>query len=142
MKNFTRKLHPWKNCTRRVCITIRFRNSCLEMFCKICVVKNFVKLKENNCARVPTPATLLKKRLWHRCFPVNFVNTFCKLGILSFIEHLRWLLLAVVSEYLYRSAFRHCQTSMMILFLPTQFAITCSKLTIETLEQGGKYLQS
>ena len=21
------------------------------------------------------PATLLKKRLWHRCFPVNFVRT-------------------------------------------------------------------
>ena len=36
------------------------------------------------------PATLLKKRLWHRCFPVNYVKfprtTF-------FIEHLWWLLL-------------------------------------------------
>ena len=36
------------------------------------------------------PATLLKKRLWHRCFPVNFA-TFLRTPI--FIEHLWWLLL-------------------------------------------------
>ena len=39
--------------------------------------------QENTCARVS--ATLVKKRLWHRCFPVNFEiflkNTF-------FTEHL------------------------------------------------------
>ena len=34
--------------------------------------------------------TLLKKRLWHRCFPANFV----KFSITYFfIEHVRWLLL-------------------------------------------------
>ena len=37
-----------------------------------------------------TPATLLKRRLWHRCFPLSFVkrseNAF-------FTEHLWWLLL-------------------------------------------------
>ena len=31
------------------------------------------------------PAALLKKRLWHRCFPVNFVKV---LSIPFFIEHL------------------------------------------------------
>ena len=36
------------------------------------------------------PATLLKKRLWHRCFPVNFVK-FLRRPFLT--EHLRWLLL-------------------------------------------------
>ena len=36
------------------------------------------------------PATLLKKRLWHRCFPVNFVKF---LRTPFFIEHLWWLLL-------------------------------------------------
>ena len=36
----------------------------------------------------PTP--LLKKRLWHRCFPVNFATFF---GTPFFIEHLWWLLL-------------------------------------------------
>ena len=38
--------------------------------------------QENNCARISffpeflnlRPATLLKKRLWHRCFPVNFTK--------------------------------------------------------------------
>ena len=34
-------------------------------------------------------ATLLKKGLWHRCFPVNFE----KFSRIFFIEHLLWLLL-------------------------------------------------
>ena len=39
-------------------------------------------------------ATLLKKRLWHRCFPVNFV----KFLITSFfIEQLWWLLLSILA---------------------------------------------
>ena len=37
------------------------------------------------------PATLLKKILWRRCFPVNFVK-FLRTHL--FIEHLWWLLLA------------------------------------------------
>ena len=40
-----------------------------------------------DCSR---PATLLKKRLWRRCFPVNFTKF---LRTPFFIEHLRWLLL-------------------------------------------------
>ena len=35
-------------------------------------------------------ATLLKKRLWHSCFPVNFAE-FLRTPFLT--EHLRWLLL-------------------------------------------------
>ena len=38
------------------------------------------------------PATLLKKRLLHRCFPVNFVKI---LRTPFYIEHLWWLLLYV-----------------------------------------------
>ena len=37
-----------------------------------------------------SPATLLKKRLWHRCFPVNFAK-FLRTPFLT--EHLQWLLL-------------------------------------------------
>ena len=67
------------------------------MFCKICVLKNFVKftgkqlcqsLLFNKVAGL-RPVTLLKKRLWQMfsCeFREIFRNTF-------FIEHLRWLLL-------------------------------------------------
>ena len=40
------------------------------------------------------PATLLKKRLWHRCFPVNFVKF---LRTPFFTEHRRWLLLKVAT---------------------------------------------
>ena len=36
------------------------------------------------------PATLLKKSLWHRCFPVNFAK-FIRTPF--FTEHLRWLFL-------------------------------------------------
>ena len=40
--------------------------------------------------KVFLPATLLKKRPWHRCFPVNFAKF---LRTTFFIQHLRWLLL-------------------------------------------------
>ena len=43
------------------------------------------------------PATLLKKRLWHRCFPMNFAK-FLRTPFLT--EHLRWLLLSSVSAKL------------------------------------------
>ena len=39
------------------------------------------------------PATLLKKRLWYRCFSVNFAKF---LRIPSHTEHLRWLLLFLI----------------------------------------------
>ena len=56
--------------------------------------------QENTCARVSflmklRPATLLKKRLWHRCFPVNF-DEFLKTPFLT--EHLRWLLLKSIKK--------------------------------------------
>ena len=38
----------------------------------------------------PRPVTLLKKRLWYRCFPVKFVKF---LRTHFFMEHLWWLLL-------------------------------------------------
>ena len=61
------------------------------------VLKNFAKFTGkhlyqsfffNKVAHL-RPATLLKKRLWHRCFPVTFVK-FLKTPF--FIEHLWWLL--------------------------------------------------
>ena len=57
--------------------------------------------EENTCARVSFlnkvagsgPATLLKKRIWCRCFPLNFAK-FLKTSFLT--EHLWWLLLVVI----------------------------------------------
>ena len=48
------------------------------------------------------PATLLKKRLWHRCFPVDFAK-FLRTPLLT--EHLRWLLLAHIQ----------CVTSLLVI---------------------------
>ena len=66
------------------------------------LINVFLKISQNSqgntCARVSFLITLqvlplqhyLKKRLWHRCFPVSFAN-FLRTPFL--IEHLWWLLL-------------------------------------------------
>ena len=46
------------------------------------VLRNFAKFKGKHLCQVlfynkvagPEPATLLKKRLWHKCFPMNFAK--------------------------------------------------------------------
>ena len=56
------------------------RSSRPEVFCKKDVFKNFAKfawkqLRQSlffNKVACLRPVTLLKKRLWHRCFPMNF----------------------------------------------------------------------
>ena len=69
-----------------------------------CPVKQvFLKISKNSqestCVRVSflikllfSPAILLKRRLWHTCFPVNFVKF---LRTPFFIEHLWWMLLSL-----------------------------------------------
>ena len=73
------------------------RSSRSEVFCKKDILRNFAKftgkqlcqsLFLNKVASL-RPATLLKKSLWHRCFPLNFSKF---LRTLFFTEHLRWLL--------------------------------------------------
>ena len=58
---------------------------------------------ENTCARVSFLIKLLalfKKRLWHKCFPVNFTK-FRRTP--RFTEHLRWLLLQMFSFKFYET---------------------------------------
>ena len=73
------------------------------MFCKKGVLWKFTKftgkhlcqsLFFNNDAGLQ-PATLLKKRLWHRCFPVDFEKF---LGTPFYIEHFWWLLLNFITK--------------------------------------------
>ena len=49
-----------------------------EVFCKKCVLKHFTKFKGKQLCQILLSlrkrATLLKKRLWYRCFPVNFAK--------------------------------------------------------------------
>ena len=59
----------------------KIRSSRPEEFCKKGIFKSFTKFTENICARVSfnkvaglRPATFLKERIWHSCFPVNFAK--------------------------------------------------------------------
>ena len=62
--------------------TAIFRNSRPEVFCKIGALRNFAKLTGKHlCQRLffnkvagLGSTTLLKKILWHRCFPANFAK--------------------------------------------------------------------
>ena len=74
------------------------RSSRPEVFCKRDVLRNFAKFTGKHlCERLSfkkvaglRPATLLKKSLWHKCFPVNLATL---LRTPFYIEHLWWLLL-------------------------------------------------
>ena len=93
-----------------------FRSSCLERFYKkgvlekYSVLKNFTKFTGKHLCQSlffnnvtgQGPPTLLKKSLWHRCFPVNFAKL---LRTPIFVEHLRWLLLHVLNIYTYLGYF-------------------------------------
>ena len=64
-----------------------------EVFCKKGFLESFAKFTGKfPCQSLffLRPATFLKKRLWHRCFPRNFAK-FVRTPSLT--EHLRWLLL-------------------------------------------------
>ena len=81
-----------------------FRSSRPEVFCRKGVLRDFTKFTGKHlCESLYLikvagrgPATLLKKRLWQRCFPVNFVKF---LRTPFFKEHLWWLLLNFVLDY-------------------------------------------
>ena len=68
----------WVNCK----VTIIYRSSCPEVFCKYGVLRNFAKFIGKHLCQSHLfnkvaglrPATLLKKRLCNRWFPVNFLK--------------------------------------------------------------------
>ena len=73
-------LKPWR--MQNLMLEGRIRSSRSKVFVQKGVLGNFANFLRS--------ATLLKKRLWHSCFPVNFAK-FIRTPFL--IEHLRWLLL-------------------------------------------------
>ena len=82
--------------------TIRSRSSHWRCSVREGVLRNFAKFTGKTCAKVSffnkvaslRPATLSKKRLWHRCFPVNLAK-FLRAPFVT--EHLRWLLLKLTT---------------------------------------------
>ena len=86
----------------------KYRSSRLEVFCRKGVLRNFEKFTGKYLRQSllfhkvagPRIVTLLKKRSWYRCFPVNF-SKFLKTP--SVTEHLPWLLLKTpVNQLIFR----------------------------------------
>ena len=74
-----------------------------EVFYKTDVCKHFRSSRPVHLR----PATLLQMRLWHRCFPVNFVKF---LRIPYFTEHLWWLLLTFLKIH-----WKYCCWSLFLI---------------------------
>ena len=94
-KNVNYFLFVTQRCTQK------HRSSRPEVFCKKGVLRSFAKFTGKHLCQSfffnkiagLNPATLLKNRLWHRCFPVNFtklLRTFTSGG--CFWESLRGVL--------------------------------------------------
>ena len=74
-----------------------FSSSCMEVLCKKFVIKNFVKFTGKHLRRSLflntvadlRPTILLRKRLRHRCFSVNFAKVLKK----PFLQNSFWRLL-------------------------------------------------
>ena len=88
-------------------LTLREKSSRSEVFSKKVVLRNFAKFTGKHLCQLlffnkvvgMRPATLLKKRLWHSCFPANFTK-FLRTPFLT--EHLWWLLLERACAMLFR----------------------------------------
>ena len=65
-----------------------FRSSRPEVFCKKDVLRNFTKFTGIHLCQ-SLFLNKVKKRIWHRCFPVNFAKF---LRAIFLTEHLRWTL--------------------------------------------------
>ena len=82
-------------------VVIKHRSSHPDVFCKNGDLRNFAKLTGKhlrhyfNKVGSLRPATSFKKRLWHKCFPVNFAK-FLRTPFLK--EHL-WRLLLDTGNY-------------------------------------------
>ena len=103
---------------------------------------NTLTTKRKLCAQLPEPVTLLKKSLRHRCFPEKFA----KFLRTPFLQNTSGRLLLKIASCFKQA--KHLQnlsiknSKCQELRYTSQPAITCSKLTIGTLEQGVKYVQS
>ena len=118
--------------------------------------------QENTSARVSKPETLLKWRLWHRCFPI--LQKFLRTHFLT--EHLRWLLLFFAwifdnkTFYLsrcWRAGVINCSSNVQLLGRFTKailYKIRLKKISknflrkclavhtvVETIEKDGRCLQ-
>ena len=113
------------------------------MFCKKGVLRNFTKFTGKQLCQILVfnkvaglrPGTLLKKRLWHRCFlPVHFVK-FLRTPFLP--EHLWWLLLWVVLSII---LFTHGLWTKVLLFYRRVLPLQLNWIFIVHLDVPSPFL--
>ena len=91
----------WEQCLAINQVYHEYRCSRPEVLCKKHALKNFAKFPGKHLCQSlffnkvagSGPATLLKKRTWHRCFPLSFAK-FLRTPFLT--EYLWWLFLIVI----------------------------------------------
>ena len=103
VNNWKEKKKDFNLVKNQNCWNSSIRSSHPYVFCKKGVLENFAKfvgkhlsqsLLFNKVAGLRS-GTLIKTRLWHRCFPVNFAKV---LRTSLFTEHLWWLLLLIMQN--------------------------------------------
>ena len=115
---FNRVSSKRKNCF--LVFMYNFLVSISEAVTRRCSVKKvFLEIsqnsQENTCARASF--LISKKRLWHSCFPVNFVKF---LSTTFFIELHWWLLLYKVEVY---CVSKSCKNCFMPFLKPLNFSV-------------------
>ena len=119
-----------------ICNECSFINSRPEVFCKKGVLRNFRKLTGKHLCQglffnkvvSLRPATLLKKRLWQKCFSVNFVKF---LRTLFLTEDLWWLLVFFISlSFRVPRLGRHTKPFLFYLIVVTKLPERMGKLGI------------
>ena len=124
---FTLKIYPKKKFFASLHCPVS-RSSRPKVFCKEGVLRNFAKFIDKhlcqglfyNKVTGPRRATLLKKRLLHRCFPVEF-SKFLRIPFLK--KHLQCLLLYFLCYIKFRTSiyFDFCGL-LLDFFLKSNFA--------------------
>ena len=93
------------------------------MFCKKGVLRNFTKSTEKQLWQGLFFNKVAGLRLWHRCFPVNFVKF---LRIPSFYRTLRWLLLFSYKHIFIIKKLQHFYHKEVITHITRDFIISSS----------------
>ena len=109
-----------------------FRSSRPEVFCKKGVLRNFAKfIGKHLCQSLLFNKV---KRLWHRCFTVNFANF---VRTLFLTEHFWWLFLYFCWGH---SHGKKVSWNLHLTFLITYSFVTWRSLTVTTLTSQTCFL--
>ena len=122
-----------QTCRYLICSNMIFKSSRRELFSKKGVHRNFAKFTWKHLRQSPEtrPATLLKKRLWRRCFPVNFAKFLRTPALQNTSWRLLQLIGSLFQSFRYKQVFNFfCELvkflNMCTLQEPSQFMFHCS----------------